>query len=428
MKKIFSFLGIALILIISGAIFYYHHWQNAHTLTIGIYTGSSWDVPDNNQYQIIDYVVSRFKKKYPDVQIKYESGIRKSDYRNWLSEKIVQGDSPDLMIVPEDSFNLLANNGEFKNLSLFMKRDKISDKKFYPVAIKAGQIAGDQYALPYQANPRFMVMNKSLLSRNKIQTPDFNWKPSQLKKICQQLNNSKSEQKSYGITSDYNWFDALLAYGFNFSNNKDYPIQLMSSNAIKGFNLIEYLKGINHLQTNDSQMFDEGKVAFTPMSLAKYRTYTSYPYYVTNEKNFKWDCLQMPHINNVKATQVDISLFAIANKAKNPDLAWKLLKMWCLDKKVQEKVIQVNKGCSTLPAVVRCKKTQKILNQNSQGVLTTSELDQIMRNGWDAPKFKDFNTIYGRLDYDITKALDDNSLDKQLFYIQQRAQENINSN
>lgn len=116
MKKIFLYLGVLLLCIAGAATYYYHQVQNNQTLTIGIYNGSSWNVPDNNQYKMIDYIIAKFKKKYPNVQIKYEGGIGKSNYRNWLSEKIVQGNSPDLMIVPEDSFNLLASEGEFIRL------------------------------------------------------------------------------------------------------------------------------------------------------------------------------------------------------------------------------------------------------------------------------------------------------------------------
>lgn len=306
-----------------------------------------------------------------------------------------------------------------------MNRDKISPNIFYPVTFKAGQFKGKQYALPYQANPRFIVMNKDLLLKDKISIPNFNWTPNQLKSICHQLIIHKRNNHISGITSDYKWDDALLAYNFHFYENKDNPIQLTSANALKGFNLIEYLQSMAHLKTTDKQMFDQGKVVFTPMNLAQYQTYTSYPYYVTNQQGFKWNCLEMPHIKGAKATKIDISMFAIASKAKNPEMAWNLLKMLSTDHQIQQKMMQINAGCSVIPAVVRSKKAQKILETDRQGNLTPSKLDKIMRNGWNEPKFKNFNTTYSQLDYSISKALDDDNLDKELFYIQQRANENL---
>ena len=32
------------------------------TLTVGIYTGSSWDVPNSHQYRMINYITKKFKK------------------------------------------------------------------------------------------------------------------------------------------------------------------------------------------------------------------------------------------------------------------------------------------------------------------------------------------------------------------------------
>ena len=91
------------------------------TLTIGIYTGSSWDVPNSRQYRMINYITKKFKKDYPNVKVAYESGIRKSDYINWLSEKIVNGQAPDVMIIPQENFNVFASEGAFKNITNYVK-------------------------------------------------------------------------------------------------------------------------------------------------------------------------------------------------------------------------------------------------------------------------------------------------------------------
>lgn len=420
-KKNILFLSILLLISILTAVIKYNSWQAKHILTVGIYTGSPWDVPNNNQYRVFDYAIKEFKKKHPNAQIRYENGIQKSDYRNWLSEKMVQGKSPDLMIVPNNSFNLLASNGAFKDLSGLMSTNNVSTQSFYPVALKAGELKGKQYALPFQANPRFMVMNKDLLIKNKIFAPSFNWTPAELKRICRQLAITKYQGSKLGITSEYNWSDALMAYNYRLSKTKDNPIQLTTAAAIKGFNLIEYLRNIGQSKIANRDLFDQGKVAFTPISLAKYQTYTSYPYYVTNANNFTWNCLQMPHIKNAKATQVDISMFAISSKARNPKLAWQFLKTLCINKRVQEKAMEINKGCSVLPKVVLDKKVQQALSHNSQGSLTSTKLNAIMNNGYTEPKFRNFGEIYSVLDHSITKALDTNTLDDQIFYIQQQA-------
>lgn len=44
-------------------------------LTFGMFAGNQWDVPDDNCYKIIDETIKEFKKEYPNVEIKYDSGI-----------------------------------------------------------------------------------------------------------------------------------------------------------------------------------------------------------------------------------------------------------------------------------------------------------------------------------------------------------------
>ena len=58
---------------------------------------NKWDVPDDNCYQMIDQVIKEFEKEYPNVTIKYESGVMKDDYSEWLSQKALKGDLPDVL-------------------------------------------------------------------------------------------------------------------------------------------------------------------------------------------------------------------------------------------------------------------------------------------------------------------------------------------
>ena len=58
-----------------------------------MFAGNKWDVPDDNCYQMIDQVIKEFEKKYPNVTIKYESGVMKDDYSEWLSQKALKGRS-----------------------------------------------------------------------------------------------------------------------------------------------------------------------------------------------------------------------------------------------------------------------------------------------------------------------------------------------
>ena len=76
-------------------------------LRIGVYAGSSWDVPNSRENRVLDNIIRQFEKSHPNVKVIYESGIPKKDYDNWLAEKILKGEQPDVFMVPENYFSML---------------------------------------------------------------------------------------------------------------------------------------------------------------------------------------------------------------------------------------------------------------------------------------------------------------------------------
>ena len=134
------------------------------TLTLGLYAGSSWDVPNGESYQVIDQAIKKFEKKYPNVHVEYKSGIIKDDYSSWLANEITKGTIPDVFMVLPDDFNTLSSIGILKNLDRLIKEERIDTSLFYQSALFAGN-NGSQYALPYEINPTIMCINHDLLTK-----------------------------------------------------------------------------------------------------------------------------------------------------------------------------------------------------------------------------------------------------------------------
>ncbi|MDF7638110.1 extracellular solute-binding protein [Lactobacillus sp. ESL0791] len=419
-RKRLSLIGLFLLLIIGLGIWDSHIHQQKKTLTIGIYTSSSWNVPNGQQYHIIDYAIKKFKRNHPNIKVEYESGIQLDDYRNWLSEKIIENKMPDLVIVPSHDFNLLASEGAFKNLTPLMNRDKIAPNTFYQSTLQAGQYNNQQLALPYEANPTLMVMNKTLLKKLRLTPPKSSWTPRKFYQLCHQVTHKRKKGKYYGVTSSYSWQDAQLAYGSSLFAKGDNSVQLTSARAHRGFALSEDLTNDASSDNVTSQLFDKGQVTFMPLGLAQYRTYTSYPFYVTRDNNFLWECTKMPGTPGVKSTPMETSMFAISSKAKNSEMAWQFMKLLCTNKDVQRELMQTNMGASVLPSVIKSRQAQNILDDKviNYHNLTVTKLDEIMRSGAVNPKFKDYNNKLETLDYKIQNALKAGNLETQLFNIQ----------
>ena len=170
-----------------------------------------------------------------------------------------------------------------------------------------------------------------------------------------------------------------------------------------------------------SHDFDEGRVAFYPMSLAQYRTYKPYPYHVAKYSSFSWTCIPMPTANSkVMGTQVKTSLFGMSSNTKQEKLAWEFMLLLSQDKESQQTLFEKSQGTSVLPSVVKSQQTRKILQADDFGLdsLTSERLDSMMeRSIIDIGQEVDRQTLE-RLDYLIKEALGNQEIDSAFPSIQ----------
>ena len=106
--------------------------QGKTIITFGMFSGNQSDVPNDDCYKIIDETIEEFEQEYPNVEIRYISGILKEDYSEWLSRQSLNGTLPDVfMVLPED-FTTFASVGVLKNLDTMMEADSsFREQDFY---------------------------------------------------------------------------------------------------------------------------------------------------------------------------------------------------------------------------------------------------------------------------------------------------------
>lgn len=393
-------------------------------LRIEVYAGSSWDVPNSRENRVLDNIIRQFEKSYPNVKVVYESGIPKKDYDNWLAEKILKGEQADVFMVPENDFSMLASSGAFKSLDSLISKEEAA--AYYPVAYQAGQYQGHSYALPIESNPVMMCVNKDLLEKEGISIPNSNWTLEDLYAICQKVTKDTDGDSlidQYGIT-DYTWKQALVAYNGHLRNQNGVNVDSVEMHQALSF--ISKLDSLNQRYKVTSNDFDEGKVAFYPMSLAQYRTYKPYPYHVAKYSRFSWTCIPMPAAKaGIPATQVKTSLFAMSSKTKQDKLAWEFMKLLCQNHKNQQELFAKSQGTSVLTSVVKSSQTKKILQADDFGLdsLTSQRLDHMMKHSvLDISRDLDYHSLE-RLDYLLGNALKNNEIDSILPSIQREMEE-----
>ena len=412
---------VVLVLVLVSGILSFALWSSSHekVLRIGVYAGSSWDVPNSRENKVLDTLIKKFEKTHPHVKVVYESGIPKKDYADWLAEQVLKGEQPDLFMVPENDFSMLASAGALKSLDTLLTNDERT--AFYPVAYEAGQYQGVSYALPVESNPIMMCVNKDLLEKEGISIPESGWTLADFYEICKKVTkdtNGDGVVDQYGIT-DYTWQQALVAYGGHLIDKSG--INVDSSEMHQALAFMSKLDMLSQHYKVTSHDFDEGRVAFYPMSLAQYRTYKPYPYHVAKYSSFSWTCIPMPTADSkVMGTQVKTSLFGMSSNTKQEKLAWEFMLLLSQDKESQQNLFEKSQGTSVLPSVVKSQKTRKILQADDFGLdsLTSERLDSMMeRSIIDIGQEVDRQTLE-RLDYLIKEALGNQEIDSSLPSIQ----------
>ena len=393
------------------------------TITLGMFTGSNWDVYNAESYKVIDDAIEKFEKEHPNVTIKYESGILKQDYSAWLASNIASGDQPDVFMVLAEDFNRLSSLGALLPLDDLIENNDISTDIFYESALSSGGYQNTQYALPYEINPTMMCVNRDLLEKEGIAIPEGNWTIEEFYQICAQVTKDTDgdgtidQYGSYG----FKWQDAVNGYGISLFDEEGASSNLNQSDVREALSYVQKLKDLNKGYQVSSEDFDKGNVAFCPLTFAQYRTYQPYPYRVSKYSTFKWSCLAMPGTtDNQKTSQIATSLISINSKTTQRQLAFEFLETLTIDPEIQQELFENSQGASALKSVMASDSTKALLDQDAMSnySLKQAVLDDIIENAVIEPKFKKYNNVIERCDYLITNALNENKIEDELVDIE----------
>ena len=406
-KKILA--GICAAVIIFAAIY---QSQLQTTLTVGIFAGSNWNVPQGETYAIIDEVIKNFEAENPNVKIKYVSGIKKEDYSEWLAEQFIAGDEPDVFFVLADDFNMYASIGALMNLeSLIADDENFSADVYYPSAFNFGKYENISYALPAESNLTFMFVNKTLLAKEGIALPKNNWTWKDFLEICRKVTRDTDGD---GVTDqfgcyDYSWQHAAISNGVKFFRDDGRTSYFADSRMEEAIKFLMELRGLNGNFEVTPKDFDVGRVAFRPFTFAQYRTYKPYPWKIKKYSSFEWDCVKMPAgASGGNISVMDTLLVGISSRTRNKDLAWALLKKICYDKITQQLILKKSQALPVRRDVIISTEAQEIFSwdSNEKAAITAQDISSAMDESIMPFKFKNYNFAMLYADTEIKKIID----------------------
>ena len=410
-KRLRTFL-IAVLVCCLTATFYYT--QKPIVLTIGVFAGSNWNVPSPYSGKIIDDVIERFEKTHPNVQVEYVSGILKEDYSDWVSKEALNGKLPDVFMVLSDDLSTYAKVGMLEPLDTFMQTDADFNKnRYFSTTLNAGNIYDHQYALPYESSPTLMFVNKTLLEENGIAIPNVDWTWDDFYSICEKLTvdtDGDGEIDQFGEYG-YTWRNALSSNGQALYDEESMKCTLQKQDVYSAIEFVRQLNRLNRNQNVTSELFDKGKVAFSPMMFSEYRTYKPYPWSVKKYSSFEWDCLPMPagpSGNNV--SQMDSLLCGISKMSSKKKMAWEFLKLLCYDETTQESLFKYSQGVSVLKNVSTSKNVTKYIQEDAplDSNYNLEFFDDMMEQAITIKKLDGYDQLYSMADSEIRRVIDTN--------------------
>ena len=407
------------------------HLRKNITLEFGMFTGSNWDVAQANSFTIIDKAIAKFEHVHPGVKVHYYSGIRKDDYSEWFSRKLLAGEEPDIFMVLGTDFNQFASMGVMKNLETFIEEDTdFEPEKYFTSAFVSGQYESVQYALPYETVPTLMFVNKTLLTQEGIDMPEENWTWDDFYEICKKVTRDTDGDgvpDQFG-SYNYDWMDALCSNGGGVFNKKGTEAALTDFRVVEA---VKYVRSINDLYGGEKltqEDFNGGRVAFMPLTFAEYRTYKTYPYKIRKYANFQWDCVTMPAgEQGGNISQVDSLLMGISANTKEEKLAWEFLKLLTYDEESQMNIFYDSQGASVLKEVTESQQMEQVVQEDMEEgdtVINGKLLGRVIEGGHVEPQFKKYEQAMSLTDSEINKILEeDKDVDSNLKILQRTINE-----
>lgn len=387
--------------------------QKETVLNVGFWSGSYWGVPTSDSYAVLDAAIEQFESEHPNVTVQYDSGILQRDYSEWLIDRMLMDDAPDLFLILPEDFEMLTSLSALYDLSGVLERDERFDEDaFYPATLSAGESGGKRYALPYECVPTLMFVNKTLLRNENIDIPEDNWTWDDFYQICEQVT---KDQNGDGVLDqfgyyDYTWQDAMIANGTSIFTADGSASNLANQEAIEAVSFVTELNGLSEDYSVKEKDFDLGRVAFRPMLFSQYRAYQPYPWRIKKYSSFEWDCIPMPagpSGNNV--SEITTVQMGISNQSKHKKLAWELLELLTCEESIQSMLYSDSYGCSALTAVTDSEHTAQVLREDTpgDGKLDLRLLSDTLENAVSVTQFRSHTQALAMADTLMRSAMED---------------------
>lgn len=380
-------------------------------LEIALFAGSNWGVPSGDSYRLYDEAIKRFEAENPDIKVRYRSGTLRDDYSEWLAQRIVRGNEPDLFVILPEDFNTYASIGVLEDLDSRIGQDPdFTRGSIFETALASGRYQDSQFALPIEIVPNLMLINTTLLEQAGVPKPQPGWTWADFKRICNQTtrdSDGDGQIDRFGATRiSWRWFAA--ANGLSPFAPDGSEAYLDTPAFIRTIELLSSIRQLSDGQREPD--FNSGAVAMTADQLSMYRAYKYWPYSVRRYTNFSWEAMEMPKgPDGRNSSELSTLLMALSHRSVHQAEAWRFLRFLATDTSFQRSILQYSHGWPAWRAAGQGPEVRAMLSRNlsgSVGSIDNTVINAIIDHSLATPRFRKYDAALDMADRELYQIID----------------------
>ncbi len=291
---------------------------------------------DVTEIEIINQAIAEFEKA-TGVKVSAERAPSGPPYMEKVLTQFAGGSAPDVLFVEANNFKKFAEKGVLEDLTPYLANETAFKKgDFYPEIIDRFTVDNKLYVLPRDIAPICVVYyNKDLFKAAGVTPPTDNWTWAEFLSKAKKLVKKDAQGRivQFGFVDDWPiWESWVLSNGGSLVDNIKNPTKCTLDKKA-AYDAIQFRADMIHkykVMPSPSQMtamggmgsgdmFVSGKAGMFYSGIWKTPSFRQI-------KDFKWDVVMFPKgPTGVRAFSTGGSGYAITNKSKNKEAAWKLV-------------------------------------------------------------------------------------------------------
>lgn len=279
----------------------------------------------HEDFEVILQLVEEFNRLNPDIEAVAINIAAGGSWIDRLNVWFAGGTPPDVIKMEYARAVGYVSQGFVQPLDHFIARDVEFDiNDFFPISIAAHTFSGQKYAIPQEAQPMTVFVNRTHMDQVGIPMPSNDWTVDELLEAAKK---GTIDVSGDGEPDIYGWqFDTsftrtepfLKAFGGQLLSDDGQQFILDHPNNLRA---LQFFHDAIHIHGVKGGAFQRGNVLFYsfggPWSVPQYRS--SLP-------DMEWDILPSPAGPGGQATTFASDGYYIASATDYPDEAWELVK------------------------------------------------------------------------------------------------------